>query len=144
MTDGAADGCRVHGTCVALNGRAALLIGGSGSGKSATALAMVAHGAELVADDQVVLTPRNDALIASCPEGYAGMIEARGIGIVRVPHTQDVPLDLVVDMDQTELQRLPRRRAYDIQGHAVDLIHGRDNWGLVAGVLAVLSGGRVD
>ena len=41
----------VHGTTVARAGRAVLILGASGTGKSALALQMIALGARLVADD---------------------------------------------------------------------------------------------
>lgn len=140
----ALDPGRVHGTCVCVNGKGALFIGASGSGKSASALALVSLGAELVADDQVQLRVEKDAVIASCPEGFEGWIEARGIGILKVPYVRDIPVTVVIDMDQTELHRLPRARKHEILGFPVDLVFGRDNWGLVSGVWALLHGGRVE
>ena len=134
---------RLHATCVSVDGKGALLIGAAGSGKSAVALAMVALGATLVADDQTELRRNGDTLIANCPEGYEGWIEARGIGILRVPHTRDIPVTVVIDMDQTELHRLPNARRHEILGLPCDLVLGRDNWGLVSGVMALLRGGRV-
>lgn len=134
---------RVHGTCVALGDRAALFIGKSGSGKSAAALQMIALGATLVADDQVVITRAEERLLARCPEGFEGMIEARGIGILRIAAVSDIPVTVVVDMDQTELHRLPPGRKHEILGIPVDLVQGRDNWGLIAGLMALLRGVRV-
>ena len=55
----------VHGTCVAFGAHAALLRGGSGSGKSDLALRFLALAADgdlaprLVADDQVVVEVRS-------------------------------------------------------------------------------------
>lgn len=134
---------RVHGSCVSLGGRAVLLTGGSGSGKSATALAMTALGAVLVSDDQVELRLKDGAVMASCPEGYSGWIEARGIGILKIDAIDDVEVTHVVDLDQTELQRLPPLRRTEILGVEIDLIYGRDNWLLAPGLIALLSGGRV-
>jgi len=137
------DFVRLHATCVAVDGNGALLIGASGSGKSATALAMVAHGAELVSDDQVDIRRVGERRVANCPdEEYLGMIEARGLGILRVPYVRDIPVTVIIDMDQTELHRLPRARKHEILGLPVDLVFGRDNWGLVSGVMALMRGGR--
>ncbi len=134
---------QIHGTCVAVEGAAALFVGASGSGKSATVLAMIALGAELVADDQVILTREDQTLRANCIEGFEGMIEARGIGILKVPFVRDIPVTVVIDMDQTELHRLPTGRTHEILGLPLDLVYGRDNWGLVSGVMALLRNGRV-
>ena len=75
----------VHGTCVALGKRAALLRGPSGAGKSDLALRFLALPGDgeylplLVADDQVFVAPNgNDELIASSPQTIAGKIEVRG------------------------------------------------------------------
>ena len=102
-----ANSTQIHGTCVAVDGRAAVFIGASGTGKSATALRMVASGARLVADDQVILTRKGDDIVATCPKGFAGLIEARGIGLLTVPHADTAIVDVIVDMEQTELHRLP-------------------------------------
>ncbi len=134
----------VHGTCVAIDGKGVLLIGASGSGKSATALDLISRGAVLIADDQVVLTRTADGLNATCLEGFDGKIEARGIGILKVEHAPGAAIVLVADLDQTELQRLPPRRKHEILGLEIDLIYGRANWVLGPGIVAVLRGARVD
>lgn len=133
---------RLHASCVCVNDKALLLVGASGSGKSATALAMIAHGATLIADDQVDVVRRGDAIFASCPDGYSGMIEARGIGILTCDAVADVQVTHIVDLDQTELQRLPRSHKGEILGVEIDLICGRDNWLLVPGLMALMRGGR--
>ena len=105
----------VHGTCVALGRRAALLRGGSGAGKSDLALRFMALPDEgelsprLVADDQVWVEARSDgSLIASAPETIAGKIEIRGLGIVEVPFLADARLLLVCDLvGDDEVPRMP-------------------------------------
>ena len=133
----------VHATCVAIDGAGVLILGGSGSGKSSTALAFLAHGAALVADDQVILTRNGTNIQATCPEPLVGMIESRGIGILHATPVQGAVLALVVDLDQTELHRLPPHRNHEILGVSVDTVFGRDNWGLVPGVLALIKGRRL-
>lgn len=95
----------VHGTCVALGNRAALLRGGSGAGKSDLALRFMALPREgelqplLVADDQVWVETRSDgSLMASVPQAIAGKIEIRGLGILEVPFVAEAPLVLVCDL----------------------------------------------
>ena len=140
QSDGTA---QVHGTCVAVDGNAVLFIGASGSGKSTAALRLMQAGAVLVADDQTILTREQDQLTVSCPAGFEGMIEARGIGVLSVEHSPKAQLHTVVDMDQTELQRLPPARTHEILGILVNLIHGKDNPVLDIGLLALLKGARV-
>lgn len=74
-----------------------LLLGPSASGKSDLALRLIDAGAALIADDQVHLVREDGRLLASPPARLAGMIELRGIGIMRVPY-QPAPLDLAVDL----------------------------------------------
>ena len=71
----------LHASCVGLDGDAVLILGKSGAGKSALALTLMAYGAQLVADDRVVLRPVDGRIIASAPDTIAGLIEARGVGI---------------------------------------------------------------
>jgi len=105
----------VHGTCVALGRRGALLRGSPGSGKSDLALRFMALPGEgalqplLVADDQVwVEASANGTLIASPPQTIAGKIEARGLGIVEVPFLAEVQLVLVCDLvSENDVPRMP-------------------------------------
>ena len=65
-------------------GAALLILGASGRGKSALALGLMAAGATLVADDRTHLhARRRRQLVASAPAAIAGLIEARGIGILK-------------------------------------------------------------
>ena len=89
---------QIHTTAIAWRGRAVLLRGPSGSGKSDLALRLVAVGWRLVADDRCDLSERAGRLIASPPRTLAGLIEARGVGIVRVPSRARAAVALVVDL----------------------------------------------
>lgn len=86
----------VHGACVAIGGRAVLIEGRSGEGKSDLALRLIDRGAALVADGQVVCHRSDKALLASAPPHLAGRIEVRGLGIVEMPSAERVPVDLLI------------------------------------------------
>ena len=73
---------KVHGTSVSINGDGILFRGPPGSGKSDLALRMINYGAQLVSDDQVCLTRRNDNIFMSSPPTIRNSMEVRGIGIV--------------------------------------------------------------
>ncbi len=110
------------GTCVAIGGRGVLLRGPSGSGKSDLALRLIDGGAELVADDRIELEPGAGTVIASAPPAIRGLLEVRGIGVVRLPYRRSVPVALVVDLVDPPPARLPAPGTATIQGHALPVI----------------------
>jgi HPr kinase/phosphorylase len=106
----------VHGTTIAIGGLAVLLRGQPGSGKSDLALRcialapgpLVSASPMLVADDRTILTADADGLSATCPAGITGLIEVRGLGIMRVPVETRARLVLVVDLvAPSAMERLP-------------------------------------
>lgn len=98
----------VHGTCVAFGTAGILLRGPSGSGKSDLALRLIAAGASLVADDQVMLDDVGDSVIACAPPALAGLLEVRGLGIVRMTPGPPVRLWLVADLSTPDgVARMP-------------------------------------
>jgi HPr kinase/phosphorylase len=115
---------RVHGTSVALAGTGVLLRGPSGAGKSDLALRLIEAGARLVADDQVELHPGPDGrLIMRPPEPLAGLLEVRGLGLLRFDHLAQAPLALVVDLvDEQAVERMPEALSVELAGSRVPLI----------------------
>lgn len=99
---------QVHGTVVALAGRGVLLRGPSGAGKSDLALRLIERGARLVADDRVDLSVRRGRVTAAAPRVLAGLIEARGIGIVSAPRRARAEIVLVADLTRSaRVERMP-------------------------------------
>jgi serine kinase of HPr protein (carbohydrate metabolism regulator) len=134
----------VHATAIAVGGRAALIRGPSGSGKSdlalrclalpatgaltagahaAGALAASAEPVLLVADDVVMLAPASDgeSILASCPPAIVGLLEVRGIGIVPVRHVTGARLAAVFDIVAADvaIERLPEPEVVHWFGIAV-------------------------
>jgi serine kinase of HPr protein (carbohydrate metabolism regulator) len=107
----------VHATCIAFDGHGILLRGPSGSGKSDLALRAIDRGAQLVADDQVILVRDGPDMIASAPASLYGLIEIRGLGIMRMDAAAQARIALVADMtDSHAIERLPERHHCDIDG----------------------------
>ena len=111
MSQVAAPGLRIsgetlHASTVALDGRAVVISGPSGSGKSDLALRLLDRGFMLVSDDRTLVRKDGDKLVASAPPNIAGKLEIRGIGIVDMDTVGDVPVALLVELT-SDIQRLP-------------------------------------
>lgn len=113
----------VHGTTVGFKDRGVLVIGPSGSGKSGLALQLLALGADLVADDYSVLQRNDSNVISSCPTALRGKIEARNVGILNSPFVEQVRLHLVIDLQHSEVERLPPMRDIIVLGLSLPLLH---------------------
>lgn len=132
----------LHATCVDIHGRGLLITGPSGAGKSSLALALMAHGARLVADDQVTLSTRDTALVATCPPPLRGMIEARGLGLLHADAIPETVVTVAVDLSRTEDTRLPPLRDVTYLGRTVALVFGQMSPHFPAALLHYVRAGR--
>jgi HPr kinase/phosphorylase len=104
---------QIHASCAARDGAGVLVTGPSGSGKSDLVLRLLDVGFTLVADDQVLVS---DGL-ASAPERLRGLLEVRGVGIVRLAHIETARLHLVVQTRPGVAgERLPQPRSHAALG----------------------------
>jgi len=85
-------------TCVAIDGRAILIEGEPGTGKTSLALALIDRGAALVGDDGVLLERRGDRLYALPHPNTRGLIEVRNVGMAAMP-CAEAPVALLVKLD---------------------------------------------
>jgi len=131
-------------TCVAWDGRAVVIVGASGRGKSALALSLMAFGCTLIADDRVCLTAQDGQLTARPPSTIAGLIEARGIGILRATGLAQAKVVLWVDLDRIETERLPPHRFFTHLGCDVPLIYKVDAPHFAPAILQILKAGWSD
>ena len=112
----------IHASAVAIEGRGLVILGASGAGKSALALELIALGATLVSDDRVAVDPLPEGgLGLAAPEAIRGRIEARGVGLLRLPSTRALAA-MAVDLDRLETGRLPDPREIVIAGVALPLV----------------------
>lgn len=98
---------QIHASCVGRDGAGVLLLGPSGCGKSDLVLRLLECGFVLVADDRVDI---EDGL-ARAPAAIAGLLEIRGLGIVRLPYAEHVTLALAVQLS-AEGDRLPASKTH--------------------------------
>jgi HPr kinase/phosphorylase len=118
----------VHGSAVAIGGQgfgpsAVLLRGFSGRGKSDLAFRLIALGATLICDDQVALERRQNKVMAESIEAIRGLLEIRGVGLLKYSVAPATPLRLVVDLvPREEVPRLPAQETVDMLGVAIPLL----------------------
>ncbi len=103
----------LHANALVLGESGLLLRGPSGAGKSMLTLQLLADWrargafAALVGDDRISLEARHGRLIARPHPSIRGMIEARGLGVLRVDHEPACVLRAVVDL--LALEESPER-----------------------------------
>lgn len=97
----------LQASAVVIGGRALLIEGPPGSGKSSLALALLDRGAGLIGDDAVSLVREGQQIIAAPPPRIAGLLELRGIGIVDWPLATPAPVALILTLGGAAGERLP-------------------------------------
>jgi HPr kinase/phosphorylase len=98
---------QVYGSCAGRDGDGILFLGPPGAGKSDMVLRLIDRGFSLVADDRVEIEDG----FARPAAGLAGLLEVRGLGIMRLPHVAPVQLRLAVTLGP-ERERLPSPARY--------------------------------
>ncbi|MDE1153051.1 MAG: HPr kinase/phosphatase C-terminal domain-containing protein [Micavibrio sp.] len=115
----------LHGTAVLLHAGelhsgAVFIRGLSGAGKSDLALRLIDAGAQLICDDQVLFEQRNGKIYADSIDTIRGLLEVRGVGLMRFAAAPPSRLHLVVDLVRREdVPRLPDVETIDILGAAI-------------------------
>jgi len=103
-------------SCVVIAGRAVLIEGPPGSGKSSLALA------GLIGDDAVALQPAGGRLFASPPPNVAGLIEVRNVGLLRRPVAEPAPVALVLVLDRDAPRFIERAGRCERAGVRVPMV----------------------
>lgn len=113
----------VHASAVLVGARAVLIRGPSGAGKSRLVLELLDAArdgrlrfARLVGDDRVHLESANGRLLVRPAQPLAGLIELRGVGLLRRDYEPCALVGLVVDLDAVDAERLPARQTIELNG----------------------------
>lgn len=134
----------LHASAVALNEDAVLIIGASGAGKSSLALRLMALGATLVGDDRVEVTLADNTLFVSPAPELAGLIEARGVGVLNAEYAKVAKATLIVDLDRTEADRIPQRHSNVVLDVSLPCLHKADFPAFPEAILQYLKAGRAE
>lgn len=94
-------------TVIAIAGRALMIEGPPGSGKSSLALSLIDRGATLVGDDGVLIEREGDRLVLAPAPATRGLVELHGIGLISFPTTR-APAALLLVLGEPVI-RLPDR-----------------------------------
>lgn len=117
----------IHASAFAYEGMGCMLIGDSGTGKSRLVAEAILQGAHLIADDQVRLCNLNNHLVASPVPELCGVLELRGLGLVKgLVKMRDAvhsyPIHLVAELDVAADTRLPDPQSRDYLGIKVPFL----------------------
>ncbi|MBW9114114.1 serine/threonine protein kinase [Rhizobium cauense] len=118
----------IHATAIVVGRTGLLFMGPSGWGKSMLAFACLTEAqrmgisSTLVADDQVLISGQNGAVLATCPPSIAGLIELRGTGIVQLPHAASAVMHYaILPGSASGEQRLPPESERTFVAGSLDL-----------------------
>ncbi|MEZ5744194.1 MAG: HPr kinase/phosphatase C-terminal domain-containing protein [Sphingomonadaceae bacterium] len=105
--------------CIAIDGRAVLIEGKPGTGKSSLTLALIDRGAGFVGDDGVLLERRGERLVASPAPATKGLIELRNLGLVEVPSVAGQPVCLAITLSEDAPRFIEEAATIEIEGCAI-------------------------
>ena len=139
---------QIHASCVVIDrldgGRTGLLIAGpSGAGKSTLALRLISLGGLLVSDDRTDLRRVGARLIASAPPPLRGCIEARGVGLLRIPFECEANATWMVELGAEPMTRLPNKRFTKILGIELPLTYAVESSRLAAALFVLARQGEL-
>ena len=119
----AATRSNIHGTAFLAGEKGILIVGPSGSGKSALALAMIGtlrnerRFSRLVADDQLYASVHGGRLVCHAPAAIAGLAEVYGFGPRRMASEPAAVIDLVARLvPAVSLARMPDEASEVVAG----------------------------
>lgn len=106
----------IHATCVNIDSKGVLILGDSGSGKSDLALRLLTlFSAKLVSDDRTDIFKDLDVIKAKAPNVLKGLLEVRGVGVIKQEYLKESTIDLVVKLTNEKIERMPLPQKYKIE-----------------------------
>ena len=108
----------IHASCISFNNKGILLLGKSGAGKSDLALRLIEQiNAILVADDRINLEVKYNEITGYCPDNIKGLLEVRGVGIIRKEYQPEIKIKLVVELthNMNEIARMPEKEYWEFE-----------------------------
>lgn len=112
------DSIALHATAVSIQGEALIITGPSASGKSDLAMRLIDRGAQLIADDNIVIMGDHNAPIAAQSEHHINALEIRGVGIIAMDCVNKIPLKIIVQLTDT-YEHIPSPLPLISYGHYV-------------------------
>ncbi|MAH78739.1 MAG: aldolase [Rickettsiales bacterium] len=113
---------KLHASSISLEDNGVLIIGPSGSGKSDLALRMIDSGATLISDDITTCRKINGSISLFSSEKIFGLIEVRGIGIIKVPYVENIKLKMIVKLTNQMIDRMPQEKKKKVMGISFPII----------------------
>ena len=103
-------------SCVAIKGRAVLIEGSVGIGKSSLTLALIDRGATLIGDDGVLLEARDGSLFAQPHPNTSGLMEVRNLGLVRMTVCPEARVHLILTLTADAPRYIESAGQIEIEG----------------------------
>ena len=114
----------IYATCINIKSKGVLLLGDSGSGKSDLALRLITlFSAKLISDDRTEISKKRTKIIASTPKTIKGLLEVRGVGIVKFKHQKETKVDLIIKLTDEKIERIPQKEEYDLEGIKIPMFY---------------------